>query len=642
MKKHHLLSYSAAAAIFLLHQKEAGAQVVYTDIDPDAGFYGDPSFLDLNGDGIVELHFGHDWFYTFTSFGGGTWGYSTNRFYIDNYASVANALILDSSVVVGGATPFTDLTPINLLHCSRDFPDDFTIFSGTEWLNRDSFVGVKFEIDGETHYGWVRLSVSVPPGGTHAYFLIKDYAYNATADEPIVTQLFDASVPFDLELSDIGETNTAADLQLTFTKAANENTVSAYRVILYKGVWFPDLAEAEAVSADRYTAILPGGEDIEMTFTPETRDMDGDLLTPDTQYKAIVLSIADGELVNKNALSVTSNFSGFSLYAAPELFLNFSCDFIHTDASAFTTSYYVYQPGADSVRLYITGDDTHTLDELLTLDSDYYMEGTLDDGYNYVYFTADKLVTDTVLVPYEKYYCNAISFPDMEWTTYPSLSVSYPNYFMLKYLDYTPEVILHEPMDDPSDIEVRFPMVSDEFLVEGYRIIVVPAGEGLTNEHLYGLSSWAYVHLLPTGSDIDKFLPSSVKDVHLHPLEAGQSYQIYYAMENHYSPAFSLSAPSITFQLEEAPVDTSQEETALDGIPDIACLVTVSNGYIHLELETPGNYAASLLDEQGRLLKKCTFQDDHLHLPVFDLPAGLYIIQLLGEGCMHTEKIILP
>jgi hypothetical protein len=54
-------------------------------------------------------------------------------------------------------------------------------FSG-EWLGKkDKYLGLRFLIDGKTHYGWLRISHNL----NEAKLAIKDYAYNKTAGQPI-------------------------------------------------------------------------------------------------------------------------------------------------------------------------------------------------------------------------------------------------------------------------------------------------------------------------------------------------------------------------------------------------------------------------------------------------------------------------
>jgi hypothetical protein len=58
-------------------------------------------------------------------------------------------------------------------------------YTGGPWAQSDAerYLGVRFLIDGETHYGWVRMSVSTEPSNIGA--TITGYAYNTVANQPL-------------------------------------------------------------------------------------------------------------------------------------------------------------------------------------------------------------------------------------------------------------------------------------------------------------------------------------------------------------------------------------------------------------------------------------------------------------------------
>lgn len=57
--------------------------------------------------------------------------------------------------------------------------------TGGPWAKSaaDSFLGVRFLINGETHYGWIRMTVSIYAFQVNDY--ITGYAYNTIANQPI-------------------------------------------------------------------------------------------------------------------------------------------------------------------------------------------------------------------------------------------------------------------------------------------------------------------------------------------------------------------------------------------------------------------------------------------------------------------------
>jgi hypothetical protein len=51
---------------------------------------------------------------------------------------------------------------------------------------RDRYLGVRFLIDGKTHYGWIRLTVTAPSAaGQFMSAMITGYAYETVPNKPI-------------------------------------------------------------------------------------------------------------------------------------------------------------------------------------------------------------------------------------------------------------------------------------------------------------------------------------------------------------------------------------------------------------------------------------------------------------------------
>jgi hypothetical protein len=135
--------------------------------------------LDFNGDGITDV---------FLS--------AMSRESIDQSGgtSVIVAKAAPGNGVVGYGGRAAALSAGQNINGNRKFKGQvmasiFT-FIGTEfsfrgqWANvKSRYLGVQFQIDGETHYGWARLSV----GGTRPLSAkLTGYAYETTANTPIV------------------------------------------------------------------------------------------------------------------------------------------------------------------------------------------------------------------------------------------------------------------------------------------------------------------------------------------------------------------------------------------------------------------------------------------------------------------------
>lgn len=162
--------------------KPAQAEIVYTPINQNIPF--DTTYnLDLNNDGIVDFQIkNHE---------EGNLGLKADLFMLalDPNNRAAGAAFAPSAlaggVAIGGDTAFPD-------HNVGKLAEWFFSFSSTlgprYWGNwrhaTNRYLGLKFMINGEVHYGWARLSVS-------CIFLrpvsakITGYAYETEANQPV-------------------------------------------------------------------------------------------------------------------------------------------------------------------------------------------------------------------------------------------------------------------------------------------------------------------------------------------------------------------------------------------------------------------------------------------------------------------------
>ncbi len=175
-----LAGYIAMSSAFLAAQKECDAQIVYTNVNPDAvignGNFTESYFLDLNGDGIndFELVNIQSVFTSTTSWGTYTSTWNSNAFSPLNLNMMAAT---SSSYII------------------ENFLQGDTINANQNWINNtiygpgfggnaeiNGFVGLELKKNNHTYFGWVRL---YSPNGAD-YLAVKDYAYNSIADEPII------------------------------------------------------------------------------------------------------------------------------------------------------------------------------------------------------------------------------------------------------------------------------------------------------------------------------------------------------------------------------------------------------------------------------------------------------------------------
>ncbi|HLT47751.1 MAG TPA: T9SS type A sorting domain-containing protein [Rubricoccaceae bacterium] len=182
-----LAAYSAAAGVTLAVAPDAGAQIVYHDIDPDEVVtVGETVNLDFDEDGTIDFTF-------VGNTGGGpgttarfrfrtpTGGNAQNGFLgVDAVyftpPSIGGASRLSSGDLIGPTTPPPGFYPYGIVA---------SLYAGNNYYNfigQEGFAGFRFVGgDGDLHYGWIRLAVN--SGVTEATLF--EYAYESAADTPI-------------------------------------------------------------------------------------------------------------------------------------------------------------------------------------------------------------------------------------------------------------------------------------------------------------------------------------------------------------------------------------------------------------------------------------------------------------------------
>ena len=191
----YALAASAAGVSLLALAQPAGAKIVYTPANVKISF-GQMVPLDVNHDGV------NDFFFSNKSFSAATF-----LSYLDVGGLIrGNAVVLQVSggenlgaadlkagVRVGPKTHFSHSSaPAMARFCTHPGSGTCPTFFGP-WAHdgrgvKNRYVGLKFAINGQVHYGWARLSVSIGAGGHDSIVgHLTGYAYETIANKPIIT-----------------------------------------------------------------------------------------------------------------------------------------------------------------------------------------------------------------------------------------------------------------------------------------------------------------------------------------------------------------------------------------------------------------------------------------------------------------------
>jgi hypothetical protein len=120
------------------------------------------------------------------------WTYGSDGFFPGNSVRAVTRVGNGVAGISGWASDLTKGATIGPTDFS--FPGPAVMFEDTNdgeyyggyWaFVKDRYLGIRFKIDGETHYGWARLSMKVHPVGKGITALLTGYAYETQADKPI-------------------------------------------------------------------------------------------------------------------------------------------------------------------------------------------------------------------------------------------------------------------------------------------------------------------------------------------------------------------------------------------------------------------------------------------------------------------------
>ncbi|OUR98176.1 hypothetical protein A9Q86_14055 [Flavobacteriales bacterium 33_180_T64] len=165
-----LAKYGALTAAIVGVNDASGQSIIYDDIADYTGGVGDTFMIDLDGNGTDDFQIRNE--------------LSTSNLYIDPLtasndvlgsggATYAYPFVLNNGdAISSGTTPWNNngfaggFQSLNYSSCSIGNWCDIT----------DGYIGLRFNISGNTHYGWVRLDVD----SSGNVWTVKDLAYSDT------------------------------------------------------------------------------------------------------------------------------------------------------------------------------------------------------------------------------------------------------------------------------------------------------------------------------------------------------------------------------------------------------------------------------------------------------------------------------
>jgi len=234
-----LWAYAAAASaagVGILAAPAAEAKIVYTPVN--VSFVGAPYKLDLNQDGVVD-------FYLVPGKGASVGG-SARASYLDvchmdacvqssssqqpnkdntvRITSAAAALPAGAKIANGEKFAAQGFAAFMVAREYYSRSSNTAQFWKGPWANggkgsTNRYLGFKFKINGQFHYGWARLSVSTPAHGPYKATLT-GYAYETTPNKGIVAGQESGLAEIGGNLDDMNPTSSAVASKVPFRPAS--------------------------------------------------------------------------------------------------------------------------------------------------------------------------------------------------------------------------------------------------------------------------------------------------------------------------------------------------------------------------------------------------------------------------------------
>lgn len=637
------LAQYGVLAVAITGANEAKGNVIYTDETPDFnGIVGSQYFLDLNNDGIDDFRIWHN---------GSSNLYispltATNEVLGSGGATFAYPFALSSGATVssGAGTFFNNgyaggFQSLNYGSCS--FGNWCTV--------TDRYIGLRFDIGGNIHYGWVRLDVN----NAGSVWTVKDYAYDDVVGNSISTGTMGspgvASAATGIIGTDVADNNSGLDLQVDFNAASDETSINEYRLIVIKSslVGTFDQAAAEALPVANYTVITPNGSPTyTQILTALSVDSDGDLLVINQPYRIYILNEADGVVAVTNSLSpggvdvmlnITTDVA--QAIVGTDISDNANASDIQVDFNAA-----ISESGILEYRIMAVKSGNAGAFDLATAQAiaptAYEMVTPTGGPYTTVFNAATTDTDGDVIGLSQPYTFFILSVSDLTNANIDSLSYSAADLTLGATAQMSSAIVGTDIADNANglDLQVDFAAASSEQGILAYRIIAVKesAAPGFTLTDGLALPSTAFMFMNPAGaSSYSTVFEATKTDSDGDVIVENQPYTIFVVS---FADAVDATISSMASSVSTVTLISyvGLDENSLDAVS------AFSNGE-QLIINTPEELLAtsvevSLVSMQGQILKTLKLDETSTTMNTDGLVTGVYFVRFVNET--GSEKII--
>ena len=357
--------------------------------------------------------------------------------------------------------------------------------------------------------------------------------------------------PVVTDVEDVNDYGDGRDLQVSFSKVNDEAKIGSYRIFVVKSKNYSDftLSKANNVSSSNYTQVSKTGYNInDYRLSSSARDVDGDYIRNDVNYRVFVMAVGNGSNANvlssaSSSITLVNGYSGGNNGSGKNGKVDIVSNLTVSDVDN-------YGDGRDLRVEFSRASDESYIDQyrIMVVKSSNASSFTLSkandvssNNYTRVYkggktlsqvlsssardVNGDLIKQDVsykvfVLSVGKSGYSNALSYASSEITLKNDKRAGTVS--NLKVSDVADN-------GNGSDLRVEFTRASDESYIDQYRIMVVKSSKAgsFTLSDANNVSSNNYTRVNKGGTTLTEVLSASARDVDGDLIKEGVSYKVF-------------------------------------------------------------------------------------------------------------------
>ncbi|MEK3657983.1 copper amine oxidase N-terminal domain-containing protein [Paenibacillus sp. FSL F4-0236] len=354
------------------------------------------------------------------------------------------------------------------------------------------------------------------------------------------------------DVSDFGD---GRDLQVSFTRAANESLVDHYRVLIVKSGNILNLSSAQTITSYNYSTVLPTGTNPSIKLTSASRTVDGDSIKSNQAYVAYVLTVGKGS----NASALSSGSSTMTLVnktvaAINNVQVNDISDYGDGRDLSVSFNKLSDESKVSSYRIFVVKATNYSNFNLATANNvtsaNYTLVSKTGNNITQILSSGARDVDGALVKTGVNYrvFVMAIDSSNAANNVLSSVSsaitlsnIGVSNLSVSDVNNY----------NDGRDLRVSFTHATDETYISQYRILVVPTSyySSFSLAEANNISSAYYTAVSTTGTTTNQVLTSSTRDVRGALIKNGVNYKVYILSIGSSNTGNVLSSPSSVITL---------------------------------------------------------------------------------------------